>query len=179
MFLYISSDAKEAALEELKHSFIVYRKEFSMRSFNENALAVLLVPMQGRLLEVQELLSEANFRHWVRTFAESLEKLIIESVVFEMRVDFKQGEELQTQLAVNLPKLFHSFGLSSASYFQKLSQCLGVFALNVAGCVLLREALKNQSENIIENILSEMGLSLLQSSEIEGLLQRRSDIIMT
>lgn len=142
-------------------------------------MATIVVPIQTRLLEVQELLSASNFRDWVRSFAESLEKLLVESVIFEIRVDSKIGEELQTQLAISLPKMFHSFGLSNAAYFQKLNQCLIVFSLNVAGCVLLREGLRNKNENIIENILLEMGLSLLRPAEIEGLLQRRSDVIMT
>jgi len=105
-----------------------------------------------------------------------------------VRVDHKLGMELQQQLGVGVPRLLQSFGGGSgesaggsgAGAFVRLGQSLAVYALNVAGCSLLRAALHSQpqSEQLALNVIDEMGLGALAPREVLALLQRRSDIVL-
>jgi len=77
------SDAKEAAVEEMRVHASLYRNRVNGGQLDENCLAVLLVPLHERLCQARELFSDVNFRDWLAVFADGLEKMLIDCVVLE------------------------------------------------------------------------------------------------
>lgn len=84
MLFSVWSDAKEASLEELKPYVTMYRNRINSNQFEENSLAVIVIPLQDRIRTVQELFSAANYKEWLTGFVESFEKLLIDMVILEV-----------------------------------------------------------------------------------------------
>lgn len=177
-------DACAAVLADLTPSIDEYRRSFSFFTgrgdtlLSGQATAFLYTPLQEALSILSQTLNRKNFLTFTRQLAAGLEKLLIERVILELRLDQKSGEELQRHLGPTLIRVtFENYGVIGATtYFTRLAQYLHVASMNAGNCVLLKEALKERRVSA-EHVLSEMGLENISTQEVEDLLQRRSDLM--
>lgn len=177
-------DACSAVLRDLTPPIDAYRRSFAFYTgrgdtiLSGQATACLHSPLQEAMSILNQTLNRKNFQIFTRQLAVGMEKLLIERVVLELRLDQKSGEELQRQLGSTLVRVaFENYGVIGASaYFARLAQYLHVASMNAGNCTLLKEALKEKRASA-EHVLGEMGLENITVQEVEDLLQRRSDLL--